>query len=56
MPFDGVWMEATHDCVFATMLGGLRGSIGILEKLYLMMLPVDNVKDSHVSTRIEFMW
>ena len=49
-------METAYACVFDIMLGGLRGGRVVLEKLYLMMLPVDAVKDSHVSTRIEFMW
>ena len=26
MPFEDVWMEATHACVFFIMLGGMRGS------------------------------
>ena len=56
MTFEYFWMEATHSCVFVIMLGGLRGGRVVLEKLSLMMLPVDAVKDSHVSTRIEFMW
>ena len=56
MPFEDVWMEATHACVFFIMLGGLRGSILVLENLYLMMFTADTVKASHVSTMTEFMW
>ena len=52
MPFEEVWKEATHVCVFFIMLSGLRGSRRVLEKLYLMMLPDDTVKASRVSTRI----
>ena len=56
VPFEDVWMEATHACVFVIMLGGLRGSRWVLAKLSLMILPADNVKASYVSTMTEFMW
>ena len=56
MTFEDYWMEATHACVFVTMLGGMKGSRRVLAKLSLMMFPDDTVKDLHVSTRTEFMW
>ena len=55
IPFEEVWTEATHACVFGISLGGLRGGRLFLAKLSLMMLPDDTVKASHVSTRTEFM-
>ena len=51
MPFEEVWAEAAHACVFVIIMGGLRGGRLVLAKLSLMMLPDDNVKVSHVSTR-----
>ena len=51
MPFEDVSTEATHTCVFIIMLVGLRGSRLVLVKLFLMMLPDDTAKASHVSTR-----
>ena len=56
MPFEYVWVEATHACVFVIVLGGIRGARWVLAKLFLMMFPADTVKASHVSTRTEFMW
>ena len=56
MPFEYVWTEATRACVFFIVLDGLRGDRWVLAKLYLMMLPYDTLKASHVSTRTYFMW
>ena len=42
-------------CIFI-MLGWMKGSRLVLSNVSLMMLPADTVKDSHVSTRTEFMW
>ena len=56
MPFEEVWKEATHACVFFIMLGVLRGGRLVLSKLSLIMFPDDTMKDSHVSTRTYFMW
>ena len=41
MPFEDVYMEATHACVFVIILVGLRGSRRFLAKLYLMIFPDD---------------
>ena len=46
--FEDFWMEATHACVFVILLGGVRGGKWVLEKLYLIIFPADNVKASHV--------
>ena len=56
MPFEDFWTEATHDCVFVIMLGGLMGSRQVLTNMSLMMLPDDTVKDSYFWTRTEFIW
>ena len=51
VPFEYFWMEATHDCIFVIMLGGIRGGRWILANLSLMMFLADSVKVYHeVST------
>ena len=56
MPFEDVWMEATHTCVFFYVLVGLIGIIWVLEKLSLIFVLDDIVKAYHVSNSTEFMW
>ena len=56
VPFEEVWTEATIACVFFIVLGGLRGSRRVLEKLSTMMLPDDTLKAYNASNRTEFMW
>ena len=56
MPFEDVFIEATHACVFFIVLVGLRGSRLVLAKLSLIILSADTMKASHVSTRTEFIW
>ena len=50
-----VWIEDTHACVFVLILGGLRGGIQVLEKLFSMMFLADTMKASHVSNMTDFM-
>ena len=56
MTFEYFWMEATHTYIFVFVFVGLRVSSWVLVKLSLMVFTADTVKDSHFSTRIEFMW
>ena len=57
MPFEDVWVEATHACVFVFMLGGLSGSRWVLAKsvpdivarLYSEGLPYFNQDRVHAS-------
>ena len=49
-------MEASHALVFVIKLGGLKGGSFVFENMSLIMLLDEILKESHASTKTEFMW